>query len=165
MLPNPWILLGGVVALIAALTCAFLEGRHYETLQYEAAASAAKDQVLEKVQLSDAIGVKAEAQVIQATAQIRTLSLTQIEEVPKYVPVEADRACTINVGFVQLHDAAAAGLPLPAAPAGGIGGAAAGVDLAAVGTTVVTNYAAANENAARLKAVQAYYEAQRTLGN
>lgn len=31
---------------------------------------------------------------------------TIIEKVPVYVPVESDRACTVNLGFVSMHDTA-----------------------------------------------------------
>ncbi len=40
---------------------------------------------------------------------VREKGETIIKEVPVYVPVQADAACTINRGFVRLHDAAAAG--------------------------------------------------------
>lgn len=40
---------------------------------------------------------------------VREKGETIIKEVPVYVPVQADAACTLNRGFVRLHDAAAAG--------------------------------------------------------
>ena len=47
------------------------------------------------------------------------------------MPVQADAACTINRGFVRLHDAAAAG-------------------------TVVANYQTCHENAEQLRAMQVW---------
>lgn len=45
---------------------------------------------------------------------------TIIQKVPVYVPVEADRACTVPLGFVSMHDTAirAANLGEKAAPGG-----------------------------------------------
>jgi hypothetical protein len=70
------------------------------------------------------------------------------------VPVQADAACTINRGFVRLHDAAAAGeLPEPARDADA---AAAGIALSAVAGTVAANYQTCHENAEQLRALQAW---------
>ena len=77
-----------------------------------------------------------------------------IKEVPVYVPVQADAACTINHGFVRLHDAAAAG-ELPE-PAGDADAAAADVALSAVAGTVAANYRTCHENAEQLLALQAW---------
>ena len=70
------------------------------------------------------------------------------------MPVQADATCTINRGFVRLHDAAAAGeLPEPARNADE---AAAGVALSAVAGTVAANYQTCHENAEQLRALQAW---------
>ena len=70
------------------------------------------------------------------------------------MPVQADAACTINRGFVRLHDAAAAGeLPEPARDADA---AAAGIALSAVAGTVAANYQTCHENAEQLRALQGW---------
>ena len=70
------------------------------------------------------------------------------------MPVQADAACTINRGFVRLHDAAAAGeLPEPARDADA---AAAGITLSAVAGTVAANYQTCHENAEQLRALQVW---------
>ncbi len=85
---------------------------------------------------------------------VREKGDTIIKEVPVYVPVQADAACTINRGFVRLHDAAAAGeLPETARDADA---AAAGVALSAVAGTIAANYQACNESAEQLRALQAW---------
>jgi hypothetical protein len=85
---------------------------------------------------------------------VRAKGDTIIKEVPVYVPVHADVACTINRGFVRLHDAAAAGeLPEPARDADA---APAGLALSAVAGTVAANYQTCHENAEQLKALQAW---------
>jgi len=85
---------------------------------------------------------------------VREKGETIIKEVPVYVPVQADATCTINRGFVRLHDAAAAGeLPEPARDADE---AAAEIALSAVAGTVTANYQACHENAEQLKALQTW---------
>ena len=85
---------------------------------------------------------------------VREKGDTIIKEVPVYVPVQADAACTINRGFVRLHDAAAAGaLPEPARDADA---AAAGIALSAVAGTVATNYQTCHETAEQLRALQTW---------
>ena len=85
---------------------------------------------------------------------VREQGETIFKEVPVYVPVQADAACTINRGFVRLHDAAAAGeLPEPARDADA---AAADIALSAVAGTVTANYQTCHENAEQLRALQAW---------
>ena len=70
------------------------------------------------------------------------------------MPVQADAACTINRGFVRLHDAAATGeLPEPARDADA---AAADIALSAVAGTLAANYQTCHENAEQLRALQAW---------
>lgn len=82
-----------------------------------------------------ASGISAKTDVARVEIQWRTKTL--IEKVPTYVPAAADADCRVPVGFVRLHDAAAAGLPTPA---GGPEPAASGVQLSAVAATVIGNY-------------------------
>ena len=85
---------------------------------------------------------------------VREKGDTIIKEVPVYVPVQADAACTINRGFVRLHDAAAAGaLPEPARDTDA---AAADIALSAVAGTVATNYQTCHETAEQLRALQTW---------
>jgi hypothetical protein len=165
MLPNPYLILIAAAVFLAAVAGSFFEGRHYEVLAYEAQASAAKDVVIEKVQASERIGQTIEARAIDQVAQVQTLTQIETVEVPKYVTVQANARCVVPVGFVRLFDAAAAGLPpVPDAPSV-LDGAAAGIDLATVGTVAVTDFGAANENAARMKALQDWISTQQKLGS
>jgi hypothetical protein len=85
---------------------------------------------------------------------VREKGDTIIKEVPVYVPVQADAACTINRGFVRLHDAAAAGeLPEPARDTDA---AAADIALSTVAGTVATNYQTCHETAEQLRALQTW---------
>ncbi len=98
--------------------------------------------------------VKVVTEYVDRIRVVREKGDTIIKEVPVYVPVQADAACTINLGFVRLHDAAAAGaLPEPARDADA---AAAGIALSAVAATVATNYQTCHENAEQLRALQTW---------
>lgn len=81
-----------------------------------------------------------------------------------YVPTSVDRACTVNNGFVVLHDAAAAGKEVPATP-GATNEEASGIRLSEVETTVIGNYAKYHEVAARLEELQNWVIEQQALYN
>lgn len=98
--------------------------------------------------------VKVVTQYVDRVRIVREKGDTLIKEVPAYVPVQADAACTINRGFVRLHDAAAAG-ELPES-AGDADATAAGIALSAVAGTLAANYQTCHENAEQLKALQAW---------
>lgn len=97
--------------------------------------------------------VRVVTQFVDRVNTIREVGRTIEREVPVYVTQQADAACTIPRGFVQLHDAAAAGVP-PAIGAGDPDARAEGVALSTVSATVADNYATCHENAAQLKALQ-----------
>ena len=98
--------------------------------------------------------VKVVTQYVDRVRVVRQKGNTIIKEVPVYVPVQADAACTINRGFVRLHNAAAAGeLPEPARDADAT---AAGIALSTVAGTVATNYQTCHENAEQLRALQVW---------
>lgn len=79
---------------------------------------------------------------------------TIIQKVPVYVSEAADRACTVPVGFVRLHDAAAAGLPAPE-PGGSADAAGSGVALSTVAAVTAGNYGTCHAIANQLTALQA----------
>jgi len=96
--------------------------------------------------------VKVVTEYVDRVRVVREKGDTIIKEVPVYVPVQADAACTINRGFVRLHDAAAAGeLPEPARD---VDAAPADLALSAVAGTVAANYQTCHENAEQLRALQ-----------
>jgi len=98
--------------------------------------------------------VKVVTEYVDRVRVVREKGDTIIKEVPVYVPVQADAACTINRGFVRLHDAAAAGeLPEPARD---VDAAPADLALSAVAGTVAANYQTCHENAEQLRALQAW---------
>lgn len=103
------------------------------------------------------ISQTASASIQTARDQVHTITRTLIEKVPQYVPSDADRDCTVPVGWVRLHDAAAQGL---SSPAGGPEQAASGVPLSAVAATVVANYGIAYDWKAEALGWRDWYKAQ-----
>ncbi len=98
--------------------------------------------------------VKVVTRYVDRVRVVREKGETIIKEVPVYVPVEADAACSVNRGFVRVHDAAAHN-NLPE-PAGDADAGASGVALSDVAETVATNYQTCHENAQQLRALQAW---------
>lgn len=103
------------------------------------------------------------ARDVESTRQtVRVETRTIIEKVPVYVTVEADRLYPVPVGFVRLHDAAAAGssATLPDG-AGEPADAPSGLAFSAVARTVVGNYGQCLEWRAQLIGWQDWYGAQK----
>ena len=148
----PYRLLALAALGIALFGFGWLKGASHVQAQWDAA-TAAQQQAQAQVQIRQAEAtVQVVTQYVDRIQVVREKGDTLIQEVPVYVPVQADAACTVHRGFVSLHDAAAAGeLPEPSrdpdAPAEGLA-------LSAVAATVVTNYQTCHENAEQLKALQ-----------
>ncbi|KVE81030.1 hypothetical protein WI99_24985 [Burkholderia cepacia] len=97
--------------------------------------------------------VKVVTQYVDRVQVVREKGDIIIKEVPVYVDREADRACVVPVGFVRVHDGAAANVPL--GDPGNADAAPSGVALSAVAATVADNYTTCHENAEQLIALQA----------
>jgi hypothetical protein len=82
---------------------------------------------------------------------------TLTKEIPVYVTAQADAACSVPVGFVRVHDAAAAN-DLPG-PAGAADAQPSGLALSTVAGILVDNYATCHAATEQLKALQAWVRA------
>jgi len=98
--------------------------------------------------------VKVMTRYVDRVRVVREKGETIIKEVPVYVPMEADAACSVNRGFVRVHDAAAHN-NLPE-PAGVADAGASGVALSDVAATVADNYRRCHENAEQLRGLQGW---------
>lgn len=98
--------------------------------------------------------VKVVTRYVDRVRVVREKGETIIKEVPVYVPVEADAACSVNRGFVRVHDAAAQGT-VPE-PAGDADAGASGVALSDVAAAVADNYRRCHENAEQLRGLQGW---------
>ena len=154
LIPRPYRWLA-IAALAVALTgLGWVKGAGHVQSQWDAAVHQQTLQIAAVRQRQAEATVQVVTRYVDRVRVVREKGDTIIKEVPIYVPVQADAACTINRGFVRLHDAAAAGeLPEPARDPDA---AAAGVALSAVAGTVAANYQTCHENAEQLRALQAW---------
>ena len=154
LIPRPYRWLA-IAALAVALTgLGWVKGAGHVQSQWDAAVHQQTLQIAAVRQRQAEATVQVVTRYVDRVRVVREKGDTIIKEVPIYVPVQADAACTINRGFVRLHDAAAAGeLPEPARDADA---AATGIALSAVAGTVAANYQACHENAEQLRALHAW---------
>ena len=152
----------GRVTLVPSWTLKLPDGPYVKLAALQARDAAAGRQVvaLEARQ----VAITARANVAEAAAQtrIQTITRIQIKEVPTYVDPQAVADCRVNVGFVRLFNAAAAGVDPGAVPgpAGQSDDAAAGVGLDTVARVAVLDLGAGRANAEQLIALQAWIHDQ-----
>ena len=156
MIVIPWPYRWLALVLLAAALVGFgwVKGASHVQAQWDTAVQQQTLQVAAIREQQAQATVKVVTQYVDRVRVVREKGDTIIKEVPVYVPVQADAACTINRGFVRLHDAAAAGEPPE--PARDADAAAAGVALSAVAGTVAANYQTCHENAEQLRALQVW---------
>ncbi len=163
LIPWPWPdrrLLALAALAVALIGFGWINGADHVQAKWDAAV---QQQTLRAADLRERQAqaiIKVVTEYVDRIRVVRKKGDTTIKEVPAYVPVQADAACTINRGFVRLHDAAAAG-ELPE-PAGDADAPAAGIALSAVAGTVAANYQTCHENAEQLKALQTWVEEMAT---
>ena len=154
VIPWPYRLLVLAVLGVALVGFGWIKGASHVQAQWDAAIQQQALQTAAIRERQSQATVKVVTQYVDRVRIVREKGETIIKEVPVYVPVQADAACTINRGFVRLHDAAAAGdLPEPARDADA---AATGIALSAVVGTVAANYQTCHENAEQLTALQVW---------
>jgi hypothetical protein len=105
-----------------------------------------------------ALGTVKEKVVTEYVDRIVTVykaGATITKEVPVYVSKAADASCVVTRGFVRLHDASAANVPVSGGPRV-TDDAGSGIALSAVAATVNDNYTDCHANAEQLTALQAW---------
>ncbi len=152
-----------VMALGAAVfTFGWRQGAERVQAKWDAQVREQALQVAVQQQRQAEATVKVVTRYVDRVRVVREKGQTIVKEVPIYVPVEADAACSVNRGFVRVHDAAAQGT-LPE-PAGDADAAAAGIALSAVAGTVAANYQICHENAEQLRALQTLIREMKVAG-
>lgn len=154
MIPWPYRLLAIAALGLTLVGFGWVKGAGHVQAQWDAAVQQQALQATAVREEQAQATVKVVTEYVDRIRVVREKGDTIIKEVPIYVPVQADAACTINRGFVRLHDAAAAGaLPEPARDADA---AAADIALSAVAGTVANNYQTCHETAEQLTALQTW---------
>ena len=90
---------------------------------------------------------------------VRTVTITNIVEVPKYVTALSDSRCIVPTGFVLHHDSTVAGLSVNPAPAVELVDADSKIALSRVESVVTENYGRAHEWLAERDDCRARYTA------
>lgn len=148
---NNWLV--GLICAGLIFCSGCLVGSWYETRDAQQVAAEQLRQAFEQGQAHGTVRDKIVTVYVDRVQVITERGQTIIQKVPVYVSAKADAACTVNAGFVRLHDAAAHALPAPE-PSGAADDAPAGIALSAVGATTAANYAACNANAEQLTQLQ-----------
>jgi len=122
----------------------------------EAAATAQADARRLRSELQEArMSERVVTRYVDRVRVVRERGATITKEIPIYVTARADARCDVPAGFVRVHDAAAANLPLRE-PAGDLDAPAPGVTLSAVADTVAGNYATCHEIREQVIGLQDY---------
>lgn len=150
--------LGMAAAVLAILAGVWGLGHHSAVQAQAKRETTARDDEKAHQAVAAQISAASNAQLVAERERVRTVTRTLIQKVPVYVPATADRDCIVPVGFVQLHDAAAAGVP---GPAGGPDPAPSSVPFSAVAETVVANYGVAYDWRAEALTWRDWYEKQK----
>jgi hypothetical protein len=148
---NIW-LVGLICAALIFCTGA-LFGSWYET---RAAKNLEVKQVRDAFEQGMALGTVKESVVTEYVDRIVTVyktGATITKEVPIYVSKAADASCVVPNGFVRLHDAGAASVPVSGGPRV-TDDAGSGITLSTVAETVVDNYTDCRANAEQLSKLQ-----------
>ncbi|CUJ09876.1 hypothetical protein [Achromobacter xylosoxidans] len=160
VIPWPYRLLALAALGVALVGFGWIKGASHVRAQWDAAIQQQALQTAAIRERQAQATVKVVTQYVDRVRVVREKGETIIKEVPVYVPVQADAACSINRGFVRLHDAAAVGeLPDSAQDADA---AAADIALSAVAGTVAANYQTCHENAEQLRALQEWVKEMTT---
>ena len=154
LIPWPYRLLAVATLGFAAFVLGWTKGSQHVQTQWDTATQQQALHAATERERQANTAVKVVTQYIDRIRIVHEKGDTIIKEVPVHVPAQADAACTINRGFVRLHDAAAQGEL--SEPARNPDAAAAGLALSAVARTVAANYQTCLENAEQLRALQAW---------
>ena len=114
LIPWPSRCLALILLAAALIGFGWIKGAGHVQAQWDAAVQQQTLQVASTRERQAQATVKVVTRYVDRVRVVREKGDTIIKEVPVYVPAQADAACTVNRGFVRLHDAAAAGeLPTP----------------------------------------------------
>jgi len=128
-----------------------------------------RDRIIERERDQADVTSAVETKAAEVQVQIRTVTQTIIKEVPVYVSPETDARFALPVGLVRVHDAAAAGHPLP--ESSGQSDDAAGnaqpsdIPPSRLAATIAANYGVCLADAARFSALQDWIRQQQAVAN
>jgi hypothetical protein len=159
LIPLPYRILIGVAFMAALFAAGFYAGDRHVQLKWDVAVASQKASMAKHDAVAAQVTTKVVTQYVDRVQVVHEKARTIVKEVPIYVTKAEDAACTIPVGFVRLHDAAAANVPL-SGPAGPTDASPSGIALSTVSETVAVNYEQYHEVVEQLTALQDWVRQQ-----
>ena len=152
--------LGVAGVIIVSIVMAFFQGKDHERKIWQLKLNEANLVIAE---LEGRQPVINEVIVTQYVDKIRYIDRVKIQEkvIREYVPAEADQNCTINNGFVTIHNAATVPQEPPILTQKDQ--EASDVKLSQVATVVVDNYTKYHQVKAQLESLQQWIKEQQKL--
>lgn len=151
-------ILAGLLVLVGIFGLGYLKGGQHVQAAWDADHQKQELALAKANERAAQVTERVVTKYVDRVQVVREKAQTIVKEVPVYVTPESDSRCIVPVGFVRLHDGAAANQP-PGAP-DEADGAASGVALSAVAETVAGNYGTYHEVAEQLKALQEWVREQ-----
>lgn len=155
-----WLAIVMAAGLLYAL--GYVSGASNERINHQALEETRLRQSFEQGQALGTVKEKVVVEYVDRIVKVHQAGASLIKEVPIYVTKTADDACVVADGFVRVHDAGAANLPLAAGPSV-TDGSASGVALSTVAASVVDNYSQCHANAEQLRALQQWVRESQAL--
>lgn len=157
LIPAPYRWLALALLVAAACAVAWFKGAGHVQDQWDLDVARQERDAERLATRRAAATVQVVTRYVDRVRIVRDTTTATLAEVPRYVTPPDDDRCTVNAGFVRLHNAAAEGrLPDPAGPADAH---PAGLALSAVAGTVIDNYGRCRENTEQLIGLQAWIRA------
>jgi hypothetical protein len=150
--------LAGVVLLTVA---AYFVGGHDTRVAWQARIKDLEQQVAAAEVQSQQVNTVIETRVVEKIKVIKQNVYVNQETIREVAGAQLDATCTLPRSSVVLHDSASSNQVADRAAAAD--GTASGIEAHRLLETVVENYGACHENAAKLKAWQAWYQEQKTI--
>lgn len=154
-----YLIIALVLAVILSFYLAFSFGKTEERKAWEQKYALAQQEIKTLEAKAEIIN---EVVVIKYVDKIRYVEKVKIQTVKEYITAEADKSCTINNGFVRVHDAAASATALTATSTDADPSS---VKLSNVAEVVVDNYAEYNKTKVQLESLQNWVRDQQLLWN
>jgi hypothetical protein len=154
-----YLILALVLAVIFSFYLAFSFGKTEERKEWEEKYALAQQEIKTLEAKAEIIN---EVIVTKYVDKIRYVEKVKIQTVKEFITAEADKSCTINNGFVRVHDAAAGATTLTSTSTDADPSS---VKLSNVAEVVVDNYAEYNKTKVQLESLQNWVRDQQTLWN
>lgn len=152
-----------IVAAVCLVFVVFQLGQQHERREWELKVAQLNEQIAKLETESQKVTTQVVTEYVDRVKIVKEKADAIIVKVPVYVNKSADANCTINNGFVVLHDAAAKN-KVPETPRDSHAEAS-GVKLSTIASTVAGNYGTCHEIRQQLESLQQWVREQEKLIN